>query len=497
MPGRQASPRHLFVLSAKIALNCLNTTVDQNITRGEKLRKVYTSGMLKGKMFTFQFLVALMGCAGNGSGSSPGAPMPQPSVYATPTANPLIKHIVIIVQENRSLDNLFSRYPGADGATSGKSKHNGKVTTVQLVKYPLKDPVDIHHIWQTFLTEYDNGNMDGFGNIAFTNGEPAGNWPYQYVDPKDVQPYWSIAHQYTLSDEMFETQSSGSFVAHQDLIAGDTAINPDEVLVNIPTREPWGCDAPKHPYLTVTSLLKTPRQFLGNQGPFPCVSYKTLRDSLDDGGVSWKYYAPTFDFQSGGWLWTAFDAVRAVRYGPEWKTNVITPETTVLTDAAKGNLAAVSWVIPDYKNSDHPASHSDTGPSWVASVVNAIGENRSLWKSTAIIITWDDWGGFYDHVAPQQIDLQGLGFRVPMLVVSPYARAGFVSHTHYEFGSILKFVESTFGVASLGTTDVRAASMNDCFDFNQPPRAFKRIQALIDASTFIHQRPSGREVDSE
>jgi phospholipase C len=455
-------------------------------------------------MLSFALLVAATGCSGGGGGGSQGSVVPPPghqptsSPTAAPTAqpNPLIKHIVIIVQENRSFDNLFAMFPGADGATSGKSK-NG---VVRLMKYPLKDPLDIHHIWQTFVTEYDDGKMDGFGNIVFTNGQPAGNWPYQYVDPTQIQPYWSMAKQYTLADEMFETQSSGSFVAHQDLIAGDTAINSDEVLANIPTREPWGCDAPKapkNPPTTVTSLLKAPRQFLPDQGPFPCITYKTLRDSLDAGKVSWKYYAPTFDFQSGGWLWTAFDAVRAVRYGPEWKTNVITPETTVLTDVAKGNLPGVSWVIPDYKNSDHPASHSDTGPSWVSSVVNAIGENPSLWKSTAIILTWDDWGGFYDHVAPQQIDLQGLGFRVPMIVISPYAKAGHISHTHYEFGSILKFVESTFGIASLGTTDVRAANLLDCFDFRQTPRVFKPIEAPMGISTFVNERPSLKEVDAE
>jgi phospholipase C len=451
--------------------------------------------MRKWRMLAFALLVVGAGCSGGGGTSSSGPPPTSgpttgPTTGPTPTPNPLIKHVVIIVQENRSFDNLFATFPGANGATSGQSKRG----IVQLVKYPLKDQYDIHHIWQTFVTEYDNGAMDGFGSIAFTNGSPAGNWPYQYVDPNDIQPYWTMAKQYTLSDEMFETQSSGSFVAHQDLIAGDTAINSDEVLANIPTHEPWGCDAPQG---TLTSLLKTPRVFLPNQGPFPCLTYKTLRDSLDAGDVSWKYYAPTFNFQSGGWLWTAFDAIHDVRYGPEWKTNVITPETTVLADAQKGNLPAVSWVIPDYKNSDHPASHSNTGPSWVAQVVNAIGENPNLWKSTAIIITWDDWGGFFDHVPPQQIDLQGLGFRVPMLVVSPYAKAGHISHTHYEFGSILKFVETTFGVASLGTTDARAASMLDCFDFNQTPRAFRPIPAKVDLSTFAHERPSLHEVDYE
>jgi phospholipase C len=448
--------------------------------------------MLDRRMLAFALLlVVAAGCSGGGGSSSSGSPpISGPTTGPAPTPNPLIKHVVIIVQENRSLDNLFATFPGADGATSGKTKKG----TVRLAKYPLEDPLDIHHIWQTFITEYDNGAMDGFGNIGYNDGSPAGNFPYQYVDPNDIQPYWSMAKQYTLSDEMFETQSSGSFVAHQDLIAGDTAINSDEVLANIPTHEPWGCDSPQG---TLTSLLKKPRVFLSNQGPFPCLTYKTLRDTLDGSNVSWKYYAPPFTAKSRGWIWTAFDAIHAVRYGPEWKSNVISPETRVLTDARNGDLPAVSWVIPDYLNSDHPGSPSSTGPSWVAQVVNAIGENPDLWKSTAILITWDDWGGFYDHVAPKQIDLQGLGFRVPMIVVSPYARPHHISHTQYEFGSIIKFVEQTFGLPSLNTTDVRSTSMMDCFDFSQTPLKFKPIQAKTSMSTFINERPSSIEVDSE
>jgi phospholipase C len=446
--------------------------------------------MTKWRLLAFAIIVAAAACSGGGSSNS--APPTQPTPIAAPSfsPNPFIKHVVIIVQENRSVDNLFATFPGADGATSGKGK-NG---IVQLVKYPLKDPLDIQHYFGTFETEYDNGKMDGFGSINFANGNPAGNWPYQYVDPDDIVPYWTMAKKYTLSDEMFETQSSGSFVAHQDLIAGTTAINSSELLVNLPTNEPWGCDAPPN---TVTSLLKAPRQILVNQGPFPCLTYRTMRDTLDEKGVSWKYYAPTFKDHGGGWLWTAFDAIHAVRYGPEWQTNMSTPETTFLRDAQNGTLPAVSWVIPDYKNSDHPLSNSNTGPAWVASVVNSIGENPNLWKNTAIIITWDDWGGFFDHVKPDQIDVQGLGFRVPMIVVSPYARPAYISHTHYEFGSILKFVESVYGLASLGTTDVRAASMMDCFDFKQKPIPFTVVPSAFGISHFVHERPSFHEVDYE
>jgi len=143
----------------------------------------------------------------------------------------------------------------------------------------------------------------------------------------------------------------------------------------------------------------------------------------------------------------AFDAIKAVRDGTEWKTNVTHQPTVIFSDISNGTLPAVSWVVPDDVNSDHPGNGTDTGPSWVASIVNAVGESK-YWHSTTVIVVWDDWGGFYDHVRPPFFDRWGgLGFRVPMLIVSAYSREGtskqrgYVSHTQYEFGSILKFVE--------------------------------------------------------
>jgi phospholipase C len=167
----------------------------------------------------------------------------------------------------------------------------------------------------------------------------------------------------------------------------------------------------------------------------------------------------------------------------------------LLSDISKNKLAAVTWVCPDFSNSDHPGSKPDAGPSWVAQVVNAIGQSQ-FWNTTAIFVVWDDWGGVYDHVAPKQIDYQGLGFRVPMLVVSPYAKKGVVSHTQYEFGSIVKFVESTWSLGSLGTTDARANSVGDAFDFTQSPRPFSPIQSKFSRTFFLHQRPSNHPVDT-
>ncbi|MGA8534190.1 MAG: alkaline phosphatase family protein, partial [Candidatus Tumulicola sp.] len=376
----------------------------------------------------------LAACSGGGPsvapavGTRPGGPPSQESNVQPAIAK--IQHVVLIIQENRSFDDLFSTFPGADGATSGKM-HNG--TVVPLKEQPLA-ALDINHTYPTYLADYDNGNMDGFDLSKMGNGGRAGKYPYQYVDPNDIQPYWTLAKDYVLADHTFQTQGSGSFTAHQDLIAGGTIIDSSHSIVDDPSSSwSWGCDAKPS---TVTSLITTGGQYQFDQGPFPCLTYPTgtLRDLLDKAKMSWKYYSPPHKGNAPGALWNAFDAIPAVRYGPEWTTNVSVPETNIFNDITGGQLAAVSWVIPDQVDSDHPQTLKSQydGPSWVASVVNAIGTS-SYWKTTTIVILWDDWGGFYDHVSPAFIDhAGGLGFRVPMLVVSPYVKPGTIAHTQYE-----------------------------------------------------------------
>ena len=185
----------------------------------------------------------------------------------------------------------------------------------------------------------------------------------------------------------------------------------------------------------MTSLITAGNQWQPHAGPFPCLSYRTLRDTLDAKKLSWRYYAPAVGQSFGGDLWNAFDAIAAVRNGPEWNTNQVSPETQVFTDISRDTLPAVSWVIPDFANSDHPGGNSDTGPSWVAQVVNAIGESPA-WNTTAVVVVWDDWGGWYDHVAPPGTRrFGGLGFRVPAIFISPYSKDGYVAHDEYEFGA--------------------------------------------------------------
>jgi phospholipase C len=153
-------------------------------------------------------------------------------------------------------------------------------------------------------------------------------------------------------------------------------------------------------------------------------------------------------------------------------------------------------VIPDEPESDHPGESVDYGPSWVASVVNAIG-GSAYWNSTTIIVVWDDWGGLYDNDPPRQIGFGGLGFRVPALIVSAYARPGYIAKTEYQFGSILRYVEDNFRLGTLHTTDLTSNSLIDCFDYKQKPIIFHKISTTQDERFFLRQKPSNEAIDDD
>jgi len=426
--------------------------------------------------------VSLAGCGGGATSAAlPPLPPPPPA-----RKGKYFKHIVVIVQENRSFDNFFATFPGADGATDGRT-HDGR--KIPLRESNLNSALVTNHGYPQWKIEYDNGKMDGFDLV------PPGTAVYEYVDPAQIRPYWDLAKSYVLSDHTFQTQGSGSFTAHQDLIRGGTEIGNSESLVDFPSHPPWGCDAPPG---TVTSLISIDNRYLPLQGPPPCLSYRTLRDLLDAKQLSWRYYTPAVGQSLPGDQWNAFDAIKPVRYGPEWSSNDVSPETRVFTDISRNTLPAVSWIIPDAQNSDHPAEGSDTGPSWVAQIVNAIGKSPA-WDSTAIIIVWDDWGGWYDHVAPPgPRRYGGLGFRVPLIAVAPFAKDGYVSHDDYQFGSIVRFIEDNWNLGSLGTTDATSPDfVDDFFDFTQKARTFVPIGARYSKSYFLHQPPSNEPVDTE
>jgi phospholipase C len=225
----------------------------------------------------------------------------------------------------------------------------------------------------------------------------------------------------------------------------------------------------------------------------PCFDHPTLMDLLNPRNIDWRYYTTGMSWENT--LWTAPDAIRHLRFGPAW-TKVIPFPAQLLVDIANGELPAVSWVIPSGQNSDHAGVNQGTGPSWVAAVVNSIG-NSPYWADTAIFITWDDWGGWYDHVAPPIYNYYEYGFRVPLIVVSPYAKARYVSHKMHDFGSILRFIEENFYLTTLGYADSRADDLSDCFDFNQTPLKFQTIAAPLDAKHFIEDTTLPSDPDDD
>jgi len=341
--------------------------------------------------------------------------------------------------------------------------------------------------------------MDGFSKFCCKGGPyPA----YTYVKRSLIKPYWDIAQQYVLADKMFSTEWGGSFTGHLMLVAGNDDIHqsPSKAEVNAPTRAPYDCDAPPG---TKSSYVTSKRVVERSMGPFPCFNqWKSIAEVLDNAGVSWKYYA-TRKLDAG--IWEPFEALQYVRYGSDWKTHIIAPQTRILRDPGNGHLASVSFVSPSLGDSDHPpikpGKGSDRGPSWVASVVNAIGES-SYWNSSAIIVVWDDWGGWYDNAQPPQLDYRGLGFRVPCLIISPYAKYGYVDKTQYEFASILRFIEEVYGTGPIGPesrgyTDERANSLDAAFDFKQNPRPFYPIRTKYPMSDFLNEPPSNEPVDTQ
>ena len=393
------------------------------------------------------WLLLTLAIGGCGVGASQPVVQAQSSVSQSlrPQTTGVIKNIVVIVQENRTPDNLFNGFPNADTKKVGLN-HLGQ--NVSLAQVPLFQAYDLDHSTKGFMREYDGGKMDGFDLEYNDKHDPL--LAYQYTIESDVDPYWQMAKAYTFGDRMFASTNGPSFGTHQYLIAGQAGLTTDN-----PHGHPWGCDL----------------------SPTFCYDYQTLGDTMDNAQVSWRYYAAgAFSRNPKNFnVWLAYDAIRHIRYGPDWSADMA-DTNQFFTDVSQGNLKQYSEIVPTGANSDHAGTKLggktvDTGPAWVASIVDAIGQSK-YWNNTAIIVVWDDWGGWYDHVPPQQLYPDGLGIRVPLIVISPYARRGYVSHVNHEFGSILHFTETTFGLPSLGKADARSDDLSDCFDFTQSPGPF-------------------------
>ncbi|HYL27742.1 MAG TPA: alkaline phosphatase family protein [Candidatus Nitrosotalea sp.] len=404
------------------------------------------------------------------------------------TASGKIKHVVIIVQENRSFNNLFYGFPGAKTQGYGYDSHGNKITLGQI---PLEISWDLDHSSTSYFAACNgtgsipgtNCRMNGFNlERVFCNRSCPPNPPYAYVPRAETKPYFAIGKQYVLADEMYASNfDASSFVSHQYIIAGQA-----QASVNYPYGD-WGCPG--------GSGDQIPEVGPNRQIPYAreeaCYTDTTLGQEADDAGVSWAFYAGPINGDGG--IWSAYQANKYVYFGSDWQNDVISPQTNFFNDVKNGNLRQISWVTPTCQNSDHAGCRSKSGPSWVASLVNAIGQSQ-YWDSTAIFIFWDDYGGWYDSEPPAYVDYDGLGIRIPMLIVSAYAKKHHVSHVQYEHGSILRFVEDQFGLPRLAASDTRATSPEkDCFDFTKPPRKFKTIPSLYGKEYFMHQ-PVDRRV---
>jgi phospholipase C len=431
--------------------------------------------------------VLLAGCS-TGSGSSlpymqHGAPLRD--VYGTGAGK--ISHVVYIIQENRSFDNLFQGYPGADTVPEGKDSHGDTIT---LAPASLAAFYVIDHSASAMFAACNGPKtklpgthcrMDGFDNEIAFNYPPSLKHPqYVYVPHDESKPYFDMAHEWVVADRMFQSHLDESFVGHQYAIAAQAKSS-----VDLPNGY-WGCKG----YSSISTLTKNRNP----NGPSEsaCFNYQTLGDELDKAHLSWRFYASWYGSQSSGdgAVWSAYQAVRHIYQGPDWRKDVISPNWKFITDVRAGKLANFTWITPVCDDSDHVNCPGGYGPSWVAALVNTVGHSK-FWDSTAIFVQWDDWGGTYDHVPPPYKDYDGLGFRVPLLVISPYAKQNYVSHVEYETGSVLRFAEDLFGLGQLAAADRRANSpANDCFDFSQQPRRFVKIDAPKGPEFFMRQLPN-------
>jgi len=454
------------------------------------------------------------------------------------------QHVVVIVQENRTPDNLFQGLCFGPRGQSGRCStapdaHHYNIQTAnwidknsatgvrQPAPVPLANKYDLSHAHTAFLNMCDadaNGNckMDGAGDIACSGTCTGVTTPqFKYVDNSKglLTPYLTMAEQYGWANYMFQTNQGPSFPAHQFLFGGTSAPSAADDAAGIFASENMsttgeaaadgvaGCIAPA---TTTVEVVDTNGE---TQKIYPCFEHQTMPDIFPS-GMTWRYYAP-----SAGSIWTAPDAIQHIceSTGPGgrcagalWSANVDLTPADVLTDIAGCKLRNVSWVIPTGQNSDHANVNDGGGPSWVAAIVNAIGNSSGCdggsgyWKNTAIIVTWDDWGGWYDHEPPviqpkPEGDYQ-FGFRVPLIAISAYTPEAYIDNQRYDFGSILRFIQHNFGIpqGSLNFADARAANnLTTFFNLAMTPRIYRTIHAPKTAKFFLRDPRKALDPDDQ
>jgi len=358
-----------------------------------------------------------------------------------------IQHLVVLMQENHTFDNYFGTYPGVNGLPEGtkmpvdpNNPAAGYITPWHIGNATI---TDLNHNVSTFKQQYNNGKMDGFVSALNARNQD-GKLAMGYYDDQDLPYYWNLADNYVLFDNFFSSAKDGSGSNHMYWVAGVAPAAPkggnlQDVLANLPT----------------------------------------IFDRLQAAGVSWKFYVqnydPTITYRDLGTngnresqvIWVPLLNFDRFIDDPTLSSHIV-DLNQYYDDLHNNTLPAVSYIVPSGA-SEHPPSSLASGQRFVKAILQELMRS-STWDSSAFILAYDDWGGWYDHVAPPQVDKYGYGFRVPMILVSPYAKSGYIDHTVLDFTSMLKFIEQNWNIAPLAERDTNANNFLSAFDFSQSAR---------------------------
>jgi phospholipase C len=435
---------------------------------------------------------AVLAAAMSASTGTKHSAAPPPGIHK-------IKHVVVIMQENRSFDSYFGTYPGVDGIPRGVCVPDPRGGCLKPYHVSKDRNIGGPHALKNAVRDINGGAMDGFVREAVAarkacvdphdpvcSSPAAGSDVMGYHDAREIPNYWAYARNYVLQDHMFEPNKSWSLPAHLLTVSAWSA----KCSVK---GDPMSC-------VSAPDLPATPPDFRGNlKKKIPDYAWTDITYLLHKHNVSWRYYVFSGtqpdceddaaisckpipqDAKTPG-IWNPLPWFSTVR--ENWQLSNITPLGNFFKAARKGKLPAVSWVVPTQKVSEHPPGLVSAGQAYVTTLVNAIMRSPN-WSSTAIFLTWDDWGGFYDHVLPPTVDAESYGLRVPGLVISPYAKRGYIDHQILSFDAYLKFIEDDFldGERLDPRTDGRPdprpyvrenvsllGDLTAAFDFTQAPR---------------------------
>jgi phospholipase C len=361
-------------------------------------------------------------------------------------SNTPIEHFIVLMQENHTFDNYFGTYPGADGVPAGTCipvDPFDKSNTECVEPFHIGDrPIDdLDHSESTFELQYNKGLMNGFV-YALNQRNQNGALSMGYYDDRDLPYYWNLADEYVLFDHMFSSDHGGSFANHMFWVSGQQGGNG------------------------VTS-----------EGYDDII---TIFDRLQESGISWKFYVQNYDpginyrtshlisgNRASQIIWVPVLNIARFLDDPELSSHIV-DLNEYFTDLENGTLPAVAYIAPAGA-SEHPPGSIRSGQKFVKSLIQALMRS-SAWDRSALMVMYDDWGGWHDHVVPPQVDEYGYGMRVPTFMVSAYAKRGHIESTVLDFTSVLKFIEENWNLKPLAARDANANNFITAFDFAQPAR---------------------------